>query len=117
MKKNVAIVTAIGIVAAVALAFIVAPRLSNEALAVAVGAVCGISASIPATFGLFIAAASRPRLQDDLGQIVLPTMTTDAYRPQPKLLANTCEHGVPIATGYYCGSCAGGRREPRMLNA
>jgi hypothetical protein len=41
----------------VALAAIVGNRLSNDALAVVVGAVCGISASIPVTIGLVIAAS------------------------------------------------------------
>ncbi len=42
---------------AVALAVIVGNRLSNEAIAVVVGAVCGISASIPVTIALVIAAS------------------------------------------------------------
>ncbi len=47
----------IGIAFAVALAAVVGNRLSNDALAVVVGAVCGISASIPVTIGLVIAAS------------------------------------------------------------
>jgi hypothetical protein len=47
----------IGIAFAVALAAIVGNRLSNDALAVVVGATCGISASIPVTIGLVIAAS------------------------------------------------------------
>ena len=42
---------------AVALAVIVGNRLSNEAMAVVVGAVCGISASIPVSLALVIAAS------------------------------------------------------------
>ncbi len=41
----------------VALAVIVGNRLSNEAIAVVVGAVCGISASIPVSVALVIAAS------------------------------------------------------------
>lgn len=45
----------IGVAFVIALAAIVGSRLSNEALAVIVGALCGISASIPITLGLVIA--------------------------------------------------------------
>lgn len=40
---------------AITLAILVGNRLSSEAMAVATGALCGISASIPATLALFIA--------------------------------------------------------------
>jgi hypothetical protein len=121
MKKNTAILTAIGIAAGASLAIVIAPRLSNEALAVVVGAICGLSSAIPVTIGLVIAVSCSR--QDDQ-TIPLQTFIVEKYQhtqlitaPEPKLLANTCEHGVPIAPGFYCGSCAGGRREPRMLNA
>ncbi len=42
---------------AVTLAIVIANRLSNEAMAVIVGAVCGISATIPISLGFAIAAA------------------------------------------------------------
>ncbi len=42
---------------AVTLAIVVANRLSNEAMAVIVGAVCGISATIPISLGFAIAAS------------------------------------------------------------
>ncbi len=45
-----------GIAFAIVLAVIVGNRLSNEAMAVVVGAICGISASIPVSIGLVIAA-------------------------------------------------------------
>ena len=47
----------IGIVFAATLAYVVGNRLSNEAMAVLVGALCGISASIPVSIALFIAAS------------------------------------------------------------
>ncbi len=47
----------IGIAFAVALAVIIGNRLSAEAMAVVVGAVCGISATIPVSLGLVIAAS------------------------------------------------------------
>ncbi len=46
-----------GIAFAVALAVIVGNRLSSEAMAVVVGAVCGISASVPVSIALVIAAS------------------------------------------------------------
>ena len=46
-----------GIAFAVALAVIVGNRLSDEAMAVVVGAVCGISASVPVSVALVIAAS------------------------------------------------------------
>jgi hypothetical protein len=53
--KNAIIVA--GIVFGVALAVIVGNRLSDEAMAVVVGAVCGISASVPVSVALVIAAS------------------------------------------------------------
>jgi hypothetical protein len=47
----------IGIVFTATLAYVVGNRLSNEALAVVVGALCGISASVPISIALFIAAS------------------------------------------------------------
>lgn len=47
----------IGIVFAGSLAYVVGNRLSSEAMAVAVGALCGISASIPVSIALYIAAS------------------------------------------------------------
>ncbi|MDE3091258.1 MAG: hypothetical protein KGJ80_17960 [Chloroflexota bacterium] len=46
-----------GIAFAVALAVLVGNRLSNEAMAVVVGAVCGIGASVPVSLALVIAAS------------------------------------------------------------
>lgn len=54
MKNRVFV---IGIVFAATLAYVVGNRLSNEAIAVVVGALCGISASIPISIALFIAAS------------------------------------------------------------
>ena len=45
----------IGAVFSVTLAAIVGNRLSNEAMAVVVGALCGISASVPMTIGVMLA--------------------------------------------------------------
>ena len=46
----------VGIALAVTFAIVVVGRLSDEAIAVVVGAMCGISASIPVSIGLVIAA-------------------------------------------------------------
>jgi len=54
--RNGIIVAAIAF--AVALAYIVGSRLSNEAIAVVVGAVCGISASVPVCIALVIASSN-----------------------------------------------------------
>jgi hypothetical protein len=47
----------VGMVFAVSLAVVVGNRLSEQALAVTVGVVCGIAASLPVSFGLLIAAS------------------------------------------------------------
>jgi len=54
MKNGIIIV---GVVFAIALAYVVGNRLSDEALAVVVGTVCGIGASIPVSIGLVIASS------------------------------------------------------------
>ncbi len=55
MKNGIIIAS---ITFAVALAYIIGNRLSNEAMAVVVGTVCGISASIPVSIGLVIASSN-----------------------------------------------------------
>jgi hypothetical protein len=47
-----------GIALAIGLAYLVGSRLTNEALAVVVGAICGIGASIPVSIGLVIASGN-----------------------------------------------------------
>ncbi len=64
----------IGIVFAATLAYVVGNRLSNEAVAVVVGAVCGISASLPVSIALFIAASR------NWGRTVAPTSARDELR-------------------------------------
>ena len=71
-----------------ALAFIVGPRISNEALAVVIGAVCGISASIPVCIALVIATSESRR--------------TATLRAQTVVL---CEHGIDISRAL-CFACA-----------
>ncbi|MBI4788633.1 MAG: hypothetical protein HY782_16500 [Chloroflexi bacterium] len=56
----------VGIAFAATFAVVVGNRLSDEAMAVVVGAICGISASIPVSIG-FVIAASRHWGRDDRG--------------------------------------------------
>ena len=89
-----------GIAFAVALAVIVGNRLSDEAMAVVVGAVCGISASIPVSVALVIAAsrnwgrAQGPReVEYDYG--------SHRYAPQqPQILVVSAPPQPPQPYGY-----------------
>ncbi len=47
----------VGVVFGATLAYLFGNRLSNEAMAVVVGALCGITASVPVCLALFIAAS------------------------------------------------------------
>ena len=75
----------VGIAFAVALAAVVGNRLSNDALAVVVGAVCGISASIPVTIGLVI-AASRNWGHDESVREIGYDYGSNRYMPQPPMV-------------------------------
>ena len=75
----------IGIAFAVALAAVVGNRLSNDALAVVVGATCGISASIPVTIGLVI-AASRNWGRDESVREIGYDYGAQRYAPQPPMV-------------------------------
>jgi hypothetical protein len=69
-------IIAVGVAFAVALAYIVGSRLSNEAIAVVVGALCGISASIPVSIALVIAAGN------NWGKSQEPTDPNYGYEPR-----------------------------------
>jgi hypothetical protein len=75
----------IGIAFAVALAAVVGNRLSNDALAVVVGAVCGISASIPVTIGLVIAASRNWGREENVREIGYD-YGSNRYVPQPPMV-------------------------------
>jgi hypothetical protein len=62
----------------VALAFIVGNRLSDEAMAVLAGAVCGVGAAIPAS--LLVFAVSRQRNEDNKRR-VQPSASQSVYPP------------------------------------
>jgi hypothetical protein len=72
----------VGIAFAVALAVIVGNRLSDEAMAVVVGAVCGISASIPVSLALVI-AASRNWGREEGPREIGYDYESRRYAPQP----------------------------------
>ena len=78
----------IGIVFAATLAYVVGNRLSNEAMAVVVGALCGISASVPISIALFI-AASRNWGRADVSareELSEPTAPRGYSAPQPPMI-------------------------------
>jgi hypothetical protein len=75
----------IGIAFAVALAAIVGNRLSNDALAVVVGTLCGISASIPVTIGLVIAASRNWGREESVREVGYD-YGAHRYAPQPPMV-------------------------------
>lgn len=85
MKNGVFV---IGIVFAATLAYVVGNRLSNEAMAVVVGALCGISASIPVLIALFIAASRNwGRTDAGLSRDDVREYTPRGYTtPQPPMI-------------------------------
>jgi hypothetical protein len=100
----------VGIAFAVALAVIVGNRLSNEAMAVVVGAVCGISASIPVSIALVIAASKNwgheeaPR-ETGYDQGHLGDYGAHRYAPQPpQILVVSPPPTPPPAYRQYPGA-------------
>lgn len=92
-----------GIAFAVTLAVIVGNKLSSEALAVAVGALCGIAASIPVSIGLVIAASrnwghaeERPRQVD----YEYPQGSAHRYPQQPPVIVVTPPQMQQSPYGY-----------------
>lgn len=75
----------VGVAFAVALAAFIGNRLSNDALAVIVGATCGISASIPVTIGLVIAASRNWGREEPLREIGYD-YGANRYAPQPPMV-------------------------------
>jgi hypothetical protein len=75
----------IGMTFAVALAAMVGNRLSNDALAVVVGALCGISASIPVTLGLAIAASRNWGREERVREIGYD-YESNRFAPQPPVV-------------------------------
>lgn len=92
----------IGIAFAVALAAVVGNRLSNDALAVLVGAVCGISASIPVTIGLVIAASRNWGRQEGVREIGYD-YGAQRYAPQPPMVIFAPPQQAPLPYGFPQG--------------
>lgn len=91
--RNILILSAIAF--AVALAIIVGNKLSNEAMAVVVGTVCGIGASIPVSIGLVIASSHNWGKPDSRDQgmpgyqppiVIVNPQAPMAYGPSPYYL-------------------------------
>jgi hypothetical protein len=95
MKNGILLV---GIAFAVALAAIVGQRLSNDALAVVVGALCGISASIPVTVGLVI-AASRNWGREESPREIGYDYGNNRFAPQPPMVIFAPPQSLPSPYG------------------
>jgi len=89
----------VGIAFAVGLAYFLGNRLSNEAMAVVVGAVCGISASIPVSIGLVIASSNNWGRREQAEY----SYTVNRYMPRPPvMLIQPPQAQVPMAPqGQY----------------
>ncbi len=87
MKKLVALIL---IAFAVTLAVIVGNRMSTDAMAVVIGIVCGVGASIPTSL-LILAVASRRETKEERGQASFP----------PVVIVNPGSQGGQQAPGYY----------------
>lgn len=90
----------IGIVFAVALAAAVGNRLSNDALAVVVGAVCGISATVPITLGLVIAASRNWGREQPVREIGYD-YGANRYAPQPPVVILAPPQSPPLSSMAY----------------
>jgi len=89
----------IGIIFAIALAVVVGSRLSNEAMAVVVGAVCGISASIPMSLGIAI-AASRNWGHTNAPREIEYDYSSQRFAPQPPVYIVAPSPQQPMPYGY-----------------
>ena len=89
----------VGVAFAVALAAVVGNRLSNDAMAVVVGAACGISASIPVIIGLVIATNQNWGRRDE-PRVVEPEYQLNRFMPPqpPVVILNPPQASMPY--GY-----------------
>ena len=110
-----------GIVFAVALAVIVGNRLSDEAMAVVVGAVCGISASVPVSVALVIAASRNWGRDQGTGpREVEYDYGTHRYAPQqPQILVVSpppqAPYGYPPSQYYPAPQMEDAASSPRQF--
>ena len=86
----------IGSVFAVALAVVVGNRLSSEATAVLVGAICGISASIPITLAVVI-ASSQNWGRVDAPQQIGYDYGAHKFAAQPPVIVVAPPHTLPAS--------------------
>ncbi len=89
----------IGIIFAIALAVVVGSRLSNEAMAVVVGAVCGISASIPVSIGLVIASSNHWGRNDSPREVGYD-YASQRFMPQPPVIIMPQAPQMPMQNPY-----------------
>ncbi len=98
MPKGLAL---IGIAFAIALAVVIGNRLSNDSMAVLVGALCGISASMPACIALIIA------MKQNWGRAAVETDPSPQYRypyaqPPVVFIAPPQQHpNAPMNAPYF----------------
>lgn len=86
---------------AVTLAIVVGNRLSNEATAVLVGALCGISATLPVSLALFI-AMNRNWGHSENNQTIRPEYPAPrGYAPQTPVVVISPPPTAPSPYGYY----------------
>lgn len=71
---------------AITLAILVGNRLSNEAMSVLVGALCGISATLPVSLALFIAANRNWGRSEIERETPNPRPYAQPYPPQPQVI-------------------------------
>ncbi len=109
-----------GVAFAVALAYVVGSRLSNEAIAVVVGAVCGISASVPVSIALVIASSNHwGRREESNEPYYEPSPRRYGYsQPQPPVIIMTqpqqqMPYGYPQNPYYFPAQSAQPSVEPR----
>ncbi len=91
----------IGVAFALALAYVVGNRLSNEALAVVVGTVCGISASIPVILGLVIASSQNWGRHSDAPREIGYDYSAQRFTPQqPMIIFAPPQPHAPMPYGF-----------------
>ncbi|MBI5305073.1 MAG: hypothetical protein HY868_23275 [Chloroflexi bacterium] len=87
---------------AITLAILVGNRLSNEAMAVVVGALCGISASIPVSLALFIAVSRNWGRNDIERDALIPRTHAPSYpSAQPQVIVVAPPQMTNQSYGFY----------------
>ncbi|MBI5028951.1 MAG: hypothetical protein HZB51_00385 [Chloroflexi bacterium] len=102
---------------AVALAYVVGSRMSNEAIAVIVGAICGISASIPVSIALVIASSNHWGRREEPSESYYDP-SPRRYVPQPPVIIMSSPQpqmpsGYPQNPYYFPAQSAQPSVEPR----